>query len=281
MLFATDFDGVLNDFSNYIRKRVYEITGYDIGNKYFFKIPGYTDAEVSQLVDNILDETEKVPPIKRNIVFLGKISKILLQPILIVTARKPVFKHVTENWLEKYASPYFDYIVRYAGSHKNKSNYLDDDTLYYVDDYYESIVPVSYNVKIAFLINSPYNENFKPTGNILLVKDMSDVYNIIRKEVADLKRMYMNVNENTNKKLLNYLDELFRIYDEDGMVALGGSGGGVGSGSSGIANSTGSLSSYETFNKPILKNIYLGTNKKKGKNRISRIKKEEIDRYFR
>lgn len=269
MKFATDLDGVLNDFYKYIKERVKNITGYNLPeepNTFDLRIPGYSKEEISKFIDQAVLESINVEPNLFNIKFLGKISKIFKEPVLIITSRKRESEEVTKKWLDKFVLPYTKYEIRFTDGLISKSSLLDSDTLFFVDDFYINANDVADKVKISFLIRKKYNAGKKLKDNVLIIKNMKDVFLKTLEYVMENISVLKNNKTNPLEEILKYshADNVFLYYIIDSAM------------------SSSSISSYETLDKKKDTVLDKDKNKNEIEKEFDRMKKEtktESDEY--
>lgn len=226
MKFATDLDGVLNYFYDFFRERVKKITNIELPKEpdsFLIKIPGYTNEEIKKFIDFTILESQNIKPNLFNIKYAAKISKLFNEPLLIITSRKQESEKVTKFWLNKYLLPFTKYEVRFTGENKRKSELLDPDTLFFVDDYYFNSNDVADKVKLSFLIKKKYNDGKKLKENVLIIKNIKDVYLTILQyleENHDKIKLYKNKNQ-VIKEILNYshLSHVIKKYLLDNAMA--------------------------------------------------------------
>ena len=174
MIIGFDIDGVLINFVLHLVNTVKKITGYELpypAKEYYTTIPGYDEDAFNMLIGTAISTIGEAKPIINSTKYITKIYNLFKEPILFITARPKEVKEQTLISLHDHIKGAFPYIVRFKEKGKKKSDYLDKNTKYFVEDTVKEITDIAPFINTGFIINSPWHDYTDLPKNIIVVKN--------------------------------------------------------------------------------------------------------------
>lgn len=182
-MIATDLDDIIVDFEKLLRDEILSRTGYDISHnreKYYIDIPGMTNAEAKELIDDIVQHhSHMADEIPGAIDAFAEIHKIIGRDILIITARESEMRMATINWLRQHVGSRFPYEVRFT-EHKSKNGFFDKDTRFFVDDHPYFVNEAAKVLEHVFLMDKGWNQNLTLRKNVTRIKNLDAILHFLR-----------------------------------------------------------------------------------------------------
>jgi len=175
-----DIDGVILDLHTHMIqefKKQYNIDLKMYLTEFNFNIPGLTDEEISNTVDQaIINSIHVIQPYTTVEETLTKIFHETKDPILFITARNLYLKEATKESLDRNFKDKFDYEIIFTNNN-NKLNYIKKYNIsYFVEDNPETCNDICQFIEKTFLVNRMYNTDSKILPEVIRINRLIDMF---------------------------------------------------------------------------------------------------------